>query len=330
MQQIVEEEVKNNGREVRRAASHAGFGALIYSGVMGIISMVTLIPLAVGYIFENLNTQDMEGLLNDLLDYLINHPYTGIISLASAVLGLAGVFLCFLKQGTHKELFRKNNPMTLKKFGALFCIMYLFNFIGDACYRLIEQDLNVFGLSTAFGLELATGNQTTVSMFLYAGIIGPVAEELIFRGFLLRRMEKHGKLLAILVTSLLFGLMHQNLPQVLCATMIGFVLGYVAMEYSIIWSIVLHIFNNLILCDFLSRLIEGTGEKVQYLIYRGFDLVTGIIALVIIIRKRKEIVSWVRTNLCHKPVLVRTFTSVGVLVSIIYFVIGTISCIGIA
>ena len=82
------------------------------------------------------------------------------------------------------------------------------------------------------------------------------------------------------------------------------------------------------MCDFLGRLLEGTGETVQFLVYRGFDLVTGIVAVLVILRNRKRILAWIRSNLSEKPVLTWAFTSVGLVLTLAYFVVNTILCIG--
>ena len=61
---------------------------------------------------------------------------------------------------------------------------------------------------------------------LTAGIIGPVMEELLFRGLLLRRTEKAvGPRGAMLLSSFLFGLFHGNLTQGLAAALLGVFLG---------------------------------------------------------------------------------------------------------
>jgi len=55
----------------------------------------------------------------------------------------------------------------------------------------------------------------------------------------------------------LFGLFHGNLVQSPYAFVVGLVLGYTAVEYSITWAMVLHMLNNLILGDSLLRVFSG-------------------------------------------------------------------------
>lgn len=321
------EETEKVKKEIKKAGSHTGLGALLYIVVLGIVSVIGMIPIVFQYIHAGQTGQILSISTADLVNMFMDHPYTGTAFLAGSLIALLAVFLFFLKQGTHKQLFCSTKAMTLKKFGVLLCVMYLFSAIGEACYQLIEMELNLFGFSTSLGKEMASGNVSNLPMFLYAGVVGPIVEELVFRGLLLRRLEKHGKLVAIFATSVLFGLMHENLPQVLSATMIGFVLGYIALEYSVIWSVVLHIFNNLVMCITLTRVLEGANELVQNLIYRGFTWVTVMIAIVSIVRSRKSVVDWIRNHMGEKCALIWVFTSGGMLVAIVFFIIGTMGTV---
>ena len=51
-----------------------------------------------------------------------------------------------------------------------------------------------------------------LSIVLSACIIAPIMEELLFRGLILQTLKRYGNVFAILVTSLLFALLHGNLP----------------------------------------------------------------------------------------------------------------------
>lgn len=89
--------------------------------------------------------------------------------------------------------------------------------------------------------------ETTVSLALYTAVAAPVTEELLFRGAVLRSLQPYGKRFAIFCSALLFGLVHQNLTQTPFAFGFGLLAGYVAVEYSILWSMSLHILNNAVL-----------------------------------------------------------------------------------
>ena len=81
--------------------------------------------------------------------------------------------------------------------------------------------------------------------YLYICLIGPVMEELIYRGVLLEGLRKYGNKFGVIATSLMFALMHENIAQAIPAFFVGLVLGTAAVKTgSLLPSIFLHILNN--------------------------------------------------------------------------------------
>lgn len=84
-----------------------------------------------------------------------------------------------------------------------------------------------------------------ILVYLYICIIGPILEELMFRGVLLDGLTKYGNAFGIAATALLFGLMHQNYLQCIPAIGIGIAFAYMDVKCgSIVPSIIVHILNN--------------------------------------------------------------------------------------
>lgn len=86
---------------------------------------------------------------------------------------------------------------------------------------------------------------------LAVGFIGPIAEEVVFRGAILRRLldfyGNRGKWTAIVLTALLFGVVHGNWVQGINAFTLGLLLGWMySRTRSIVPGIVFHIVNNTI------------------------------------------------------------------------------------
>ena len=87
--------------------------------------------------------------------------------------------------------------------------------------------------------------EITPSLLLYACIIGPFMEEVMCRGFLLKRARVFGDWTAVVFTAVIFGLMHGNIAQFLYATVIGLVLGYVAVKTNgIRYTVLIHMIIN--------------------------------------------------------------------------------------
>ena len=179
-----------------------------------------------------------------------------------------------------------------------FCIyMIMAQMVFSLIAAAAELILNQLGLSMDTLTELASvGSDMGIMMMIYAGFVGPVVEELVFRGFLMRRFEKYGKGFAVIVSAVLFGVMHGNPLQIVFGTLVGLILGYIAIEYSIKWSIILHIANNFILGDVIGGLfglLPDDVEGIAFTVFLGIGFVIGFVLLII---RRKEWISWLKEN----------------------------------
>lgn len=84
-----------------------------------------------------------------------------------------------------------------------------------------------------------------VLMFFSTAVVPAFVEELMFRGMVYANLRPYGKGIAIMISALLFGLMHQNAGQLLYATAAGIVLAVVYEMTSSFWCcVLLHFFNN--------------------------------------------------------------------------------------
>lgn len=85
--------------------------------------------------------------------------------------------------------------------------------------------------------------------YLAIGILAPLAEELVFRGAILRTLLKMSggrwHWVAIIISALIFGAVHGNLPQFVHASIIGLLLGWMYYRTkSILPGVLFHWVNN--------------------------------------------------------------------------------------
>jgi len=111
-------------------------------------------------------------------------------------------------------------------------------------------------------------------------IVAPIYEEIIFRGILLRGMaKKMNPNIAIVVSALLYAIVHMNIPQGINAFFLGLVLGFIYLRSgSIYLSIFAHFVNNILALS-ISPLFPLIGGKYGIEIH-GMFLVVGVIFLV--------------------------------------------------
>lgn len=112
--------------------------------------------------------------------------------------------------------------------------------------QLIAFILEKFGLEgRTIDLSATTSFGANVFMYFYACLLGPVLEELLYRGILLQSMRKYNERFAIYLSALIFGLMHENYQQFVLAFLIGIPLAVVTIKHnSIIPAICTHIIVN--------------------------------------------------------------------------------------
>lgn len=76
-------------------------------------------------------------------------------------------------------------------------------------------------------------------------VLPALLEEMIWRGYILRSFRAYGDGFAVVVSALLFGLMHGNLRQIPFAFIVGLCLGFLYVCTNNIWiPIVVHFLNN--------------------------------------------------------------------------------------
>lgn len=183
-----------------------------------------------------------ETLIFNLADFIFDGKiknealYGTLVSIVGLVVPViyAGysVFFNGLKQ--------KNKRMTAVIFVLLFSLIFVLNFVISGLTDMFLYDI----LNLNPQNDEATEN-TGFMAILYSAVLAPVFEELLYRGVVLKHTEKYGGAFAIIASSLLFSLMHQNASQIPATFAGGLVIGYAAHRYSFKWAVVLHILNNL-------------------------------------------------------------------------------------
>lgn len=130
-------------------------------------------------------------------------------------------------------------------------------------------------------VEEIMSNSTPISLVLFVAIIGPVFEELIFRGLLLKKLRVYGDKTAIIYTAIAFGLFHTNISQILFAAVIGLVLAYVVCNTNNIkYSIIIHIIINMM--SSIATIISTAGLEIVQTIYVIVCTLVAIAAVIVV------------------------------------------------
>lgn len=303
---------KKINKWLRRRFAPLGWALVGYHVIMTLLVSAAMLADEIGGYLRALAQGDFRYIPD--MDALAGNGWGYILAAAAAL-----VILYAWKGGDFwgGEVLRKEKPMRPGIFACMLCLCVGAQMVNSLWISLLEGILNRFGRSVAGILEAVSGSSDTFSMFLYAAILAPISEELIFRGLILRTLRPYGKRFAIFASAFLFGLFHGNLLQTPYAFLMGLVLGYVTAEYSIGWSMAIHMFNNLVLADLLGRLMAGLPETaatvIDLTVFGGCFLA----ALVILIVNRAGIREYRRGEWMDRRCLKCFFINGGMIVLMI-------------
>ena len=139
--------------------------------------------------------------------------------------------------------------------------------------------------------------------YVAVGILAPLAEEVVFRGAILRTllgiMSKKNHWVAIMISAAIFGIVHANLAQFINALLMGLLLGWMYYRTgSLVPGILLHWVNNTmayVLANIMPQsdgklidLFHGDEKTMYYAV--GFSLcimIPSFIQMIIRLKKAK-------------------------------------------
>ena len=136
---------------------------------------------------------------------------------------------------------------------------------------------------------------SVIIQYMTVAIAPAFAEEFLFRGVFYTNLRPYGRTQAILISSLLFALMHQNIGQLFYTFVGGVAMALMYELTGSIWcSIFFHLFNNQIsvLSEFLYYGRYGEIANPYLTLLEAVILLLGMISLVVLIvyYKRRSVI----------------------------------------
>lgn len=110
--------------------------------------------------------------------------------------------------------------------------------------------IHFLGYETPVGIiSTPVPSKVTVETFVFelfiTAVVPAFCEEFLHRGLLLHGISPIGYRKAIIISSVLFGMMHMSISQVFYAAILGLVIGFLVVMTKSIWvGIILHFINN--------------------------------------------------------------------------------------
>ncbi len=305
---------------LKKRSNSIGWALLIYHLIFMFCAVaVAYFPLLIAEIEANAN--------GEILSYLEKRRIKAVAAENAwgHILGVCvGGLLLLLWKGksfTFGTIFHQGKAMT---FGGFLCLIMLATSTQMLAGIISSMASSVLSQSASVQNFAVNSGKYAFSMFLYAGIAAPIFEEIFFRGAVMRHLQPYGKSIAIVGSAFVFGLFHGNIVQIPFAFAVGLVYGYTAVEHSIWWSMLLHMFNNLVLSQLPSLLLPVWGYTIIQNIMVVVVYGSVVLAAFILVLQKKKIAAYRAENPIQPGSLKAFFLSPGILVFTIYLTIYTI------
>lgn len=175
--------------------------------------------------------------------------YTIIASLVPQISMLAGFIFVTERK---KVSYIKGNQIFFKKFNPLILLVVLA--IGVICLFGFSPFVNWFDhlveswgyTSSVANIDVSSVGKFIASIF-FIGLAPAICEELVFRGVITNGLKSKGVKVAVVLSALLFAIMHQNLQQFVYQLFLGGVMAYIVLKTgNILYTMFLHFFNNFV------------------------------------------------------------------------------------
>lgn len=259
--------------EIKRMGRVAGISFLIFYAVMWILNIVTIL---IARIFNSSYNET----LNLLYEPALQQVQQIFFSISVFTVPFILVFKLFKFRISDLISFKKP---TGKKSLYLFLIGISFCAFSNIASSMAEQIFDRAGISyeVDFG-DSPEGFFGFMLSFLATAIAPALAEEFACRGILLGALKKYGEAFAVIVSSLLFGLMHANFEQIPFAFLAGLVLAYITVKSESIWiAVAVHCFNNSISIVYTYVLsgLSGVAQNISYTVLLIACMLLGLFAV---------------------------------------------------
>ena len=169
---------------------------------------------------------------------------TAVVTQLVVVLTPALLMTIMLTSSPRKTLLLTRAPRWALPAAALLAL-----FVHPLANLLQQAVLKLYPINNEIAEQLESlfeGSFSIWAMLLVIGVLPAICEELAFRGFILSGFRHLGhKWRAIIFSSVFFGLTHAIFQQSVITTLIGMLIGYLAVQTGSLWpGIVFHITHN--------------------------------------------------------------------------------------
>lgn len=292
-------------KSFKKEIGRMGWGLILYMVLNVVIVYLDLVRQIAHLMTQNGSTE----ITDEQILAMAENAGSMIVAVFAGVLFL---WIFMGKRVDTKEMFASRRKMNASALFEMLGILMFVQMIFSGVISLMEAGLNAFGYTAMGSIESATGSSNTISMFLYASFVGPIVEELVYRGFVMQSLRKYGTMFAMVLSSFLFGIMHGNIAQIPFAFFVGLVLAYIAQEYSLKWAMIVHIINNFVFVELIALIGKMFGETAEILLSNMAFMGLAVVGAVVLWKKRNSLKAYAEENKSPGQLYTAAFTTVSI------------------
>ncbi len=163
--------------------------------------------------------------------------------------------------------------------------------------NMITSMFNGIGLPvSAPDFDVPKGVLGFIISFLAIAVTPAFVEEFALRGVYMGTLKKYGKAFAVVVSAILFGLMHGNLAQIPFAFILGIAIGIAVIKTDSLWTgIIIHFINNavsVILTQITENLQSTTAQTFVTALYFALCILAFFTGIYLFKGKTRELVQF--------------------------------------
>lgn len=165
----------------------------------------------------------------------------------------------FIKKLDFKEVFRLNNPGVLPVLIIILTSVPAY-FVAVMLNTLVVYLIQFIGEVPTQPIPVPQTPSDLIIGILVVAVSPAICEELLHRGILLKAYEKRGTTKALIITSIIFGIFHFDIVNLLGPIFLGLLIGYyVVRTNSIFAGIIAHFLNNAIaeILQYITRRVPS-------------------------------------------------------------------------
>lgn len=272
----------------------------IMAGLLLIYNLLLTASAYVFYfVFVSVKTNTLVLSFDTTREYFKEHEYyfdssafrmgysSFVVTLSLLIVLVIARLLFKIKLGSLYR-FEKGHGKTIAfGFPAVMCVNLIISLIiSFITYYFSKAGVTIpkadFSMSSSSSLAI-------IMQICYSVIVAPIVEETIYRGLAIHLLKPYGKGMAVVISSLIFGLMHGNVSQALSGFLFALVMGTITVSCnSIVPTICIHMLNNAVAT--IPEISEALNNNQLIIkIYLGIVITLLLLGFLVIFMNYKKI-----------------------------------------